>query len=37
MGESKSAYRVLIGKHVGNRPIGRPRSRRGIILKLIKG
>jgi len=27
MGKSKGVYRVLVGKHVGKRPLGRPRSR----------
>jgi hypothetical protein len=28
MGERRGACRVLVGKHVGKRPIGRPRRRR---------
>jgi hypothetical protein len=27
MGERRVAYRVLVGKHVGRRPLGRPRHR----------
>jgi len=27
MGESRSVYRVLVGKRVGKRPLGRPRRR----------
>jgi len=27
MGEMKGVYRVLMGKHEGKRPLGRPRSR----------
>jgi hypothetical protein len=27
MGEGRGMYRVLIGKHEGNRPLGGPRSR----------
>jgi hypothetical protein len=27
MGESRGAYRVLVGKREGNRPLGRPRRR----------
>jgi len=26
MGEMRNAYRILIGKREGNRPLGRPRS-----------
>jgi len=26
-GESKGVYRVLVGKHEGKRPLGRPRHR----------
>jgi hypothetical protein len=35
MGDRRSAYRVLRGKHDGRRPPGRPRHRCWIILKLI--
>jgi hypothetical protein len=27
MGERRGAYRVLVGKHEGKRPLGRPRYR----------
>jgi len=27
MGEERGAYKVLVGKPVGNRPLGRPRHR----------
>ena len=27
MGERRGAYRVLVGKHEGERPLGRPRGR----------
>jgi hypothetical protein len=27
MGEDRGVYRVLVGKHEGKRPLGRPRSR----------
>jgi hypothetical protein len=27
MGESRGMYRVLLGKHEGKRPLGRPRRR----------
>jgi len=27
MGEEKGVYRVLVGKHEGRRPLGRPRRR----------
>jgi hypothetical protein len=27
MGEGRNAYRVLVGKPEGNRPLGRPRRR----------
>jgi len=27
LGERRGVYRVLVGKHVGNRPLGRPRRR----------
>jgi hypothetical protein len=27
MGESRDVYRVLVGKHEGKRPLGRPRRR----------
>jgi len=36
MGERRSVYRVLMGKHEGNRSVGRPRPRRedNIIMDL---
>jgi hypothetical protein len=34
MGESRGAYRVLVGKPEGNRPFGRPRHRREDNLKM---
>jgi hypothetical protein len=27
MGEKRNAYRLLVGKHEGRRPLGRPRRR----------
>ena len=35
MGERRGAYRVLVGKPEGRRPLGRLRRRWGIILKRI--
>ena len=35
MGERRGVYRVLVGKPEGKRPLGRPRRRRGIILRWI--
>ena len=35
MGERKDVYRALVGKHEGNRPVGRPRRRWGLILRWI--
>jgi hypothetical protein len=35
MGERRGAYRVLVGKPQGRRPLGRQRRRWGIILKWI--
>jgi hypothetical protein len=34
-GERRGAYRALVGKPEGRRPLGRPRRRWGIILKWI--
>jgi hypothetical protein len=33
MGEKRGAYRILVGRPEGRRPLGRPRCRWGIILK----
>jgi hypothetical protein len=33
MGEKRNAYRILVGKPEGMRPLGRPRRRWWIILK----
>jgi hypothetical protein len=35
MGEGRGAYRVLVGRPKGGRPLGRPRRRWRIILKWI--
>jgi hypothetical protein len=35
MGEKKNIYRIFLGNPEGKRPIGRPRSRWGTILKWI--
>jgi hypothetical protein len=35
MGEVRSIRRVLVGKPEGKRPLGKPKYRWGIILKLI--
>jgi hypothetical protein len=32
-GEKRNAYRILVGKPEGKRPLGRPRHRRWTILK----
>jgi hypothetical protein len=34
MGENKNAYRILVGKPEGNRPLGRPRRRWVDIIKM---
>jgi hypothetical protein len=34
MGERRDAYRVLVGKSEGMRPLGRPRYRREINIKM---
>jgi hypothetical protein len=34
MGESKGAYRVLVGKPDGSRPLGKPRLRREDNIKM---
>jgi len=34
MGESRSVYRVLVGKPEGKRPLGRPRHRWGDNIKM---
>jgi hypothetical protein len=35
MGEKRGAYRILVGRPEGRRPLGRPRCGWGIILKWI--
>jgi len=35
MGERRGVCRVLVGKREGKRPLGRPRRRWEVILKLI--
>jgi hypothetical protein len=35
LGEERGAYRILVGRPEGRRPLGRPRRRWKIILKLI--
>ena len=35
MGENRNAYRILVEKPEGDRPLRRPRRRWGIILKWI--
>jgi hypothetical protein len=35
MGERRGVYRVLVRKHEGKKPLGRPRCRLKIILKWI--
>jgi hypothetical protein len=35
MGEKRNAYRLLVGKPEGKRPLGRPRRRWVVILGLI--
>jgi hypothetical protein len=35
VGKRRGAYRVLLGKREGRRPLGRPRHRWGIIIKWI--
>jgi hypothetical protein len=34
MGEKRNAYRILVGKPEGRRPLGRPRSRWGDNIKI---
>jgi hypothetical protein len=34
MREKRNAYRILVGKPEGNRPLGRPRCRRGDSIKI---
>jgi hypothetical protein len=34
MGEKSNAYRILVGKPEGKRPLGRPRHRRGCNIKM---
>jgi hypothetical protein len=35
MGNRRGSYRVLVGRPKGKRPLGRPKHRWGMILKLI--
>jgi hypothetical protein len=35
MGEKRKAYRLLVGKPEGKKPLGRPRHRSGIIVGWI--
>jgi hypothetical protein len=35
MGENRNAYRILVGKPEGKRPLGRPRPRWVTLLKRI--
>jgi hypothetical protein len=35
MGETRNAYRILVGKPEGKRPLGRPRRRWWTVLKWI--
>jgi hypothetical protein len=37
MGEGRSVYRVLVGRPKGKRPLGRPRHRWEVTLKLTLG
>jgi hypothetical protein len=37
MGAKVNAYRILVGKQEGKRPLGRPRIGRKIMLKWILG
>jgi hypothetical protein len=37
MGEERGAYRILVGRPEGRRPLGRPRRRWRIILRWIFG
>jgi hypothetical protein len=34
MEETRNAYRILVGKSEGKRPLGRPRRRRGDKIKI---
>jgi hypothetical protein len=34
MGEGRNVYRVLVGKHEGKRPLGRPRRRWEDVIKM---
>jgi hypothetical protein len=34
MGESRGVYKLLVGKHEGKRPLGRPRHRWEDIIKV---
>jgi hypothetical protein len=35
MGETRNAYRILVGKLVGKRPVGRPRRRWVDNIKIV--
>jgi hypothetical protein len=37
MGEKRNAYKLLVGKPEGKRPLGRPRSRRVDNIKMDLG
>jgi hypothetical protein len=37
MGQTRNAYRILVGKSEGNRPLGRPTRRWWTVLKWILG
>jgi hypothetical protein len=37
MGEERGVHRLLVGKPEGKRPLGRPRRRWRIILRMLEG